>query len=149
MDYRVPRAAGGPGRRRAPSAWRCEAASAAYLWRFEALVAEARDAHPEHASSLLREALALWRGRPLAEFDEPFARIEGGRLEDLRLAAIEQRIEADLALGGEADLIGELEALIVENPTREKLRVDSCSRCTASTPGQVLLRDPQPQRRAG
>ena len=71
---------------------------------------------------MLREALALWRGRPLAEFDEPFARIEGGRLEDIRLAAIEQRIEADLALGGEADLIGELEALIVENPTRERLR---------------------------
>ena len=92
------------------------------LWRFEALVAEARDAHPEHASSLLREALALWRGRPLAEFDEPFAQIEGGRLEDLRLAAIEQRVEADLALGGEADLIGELEALIAENPTRERLR---------------------------
>jgi len=93
------------------------------LWRFEALVAEARDAHPEHASSLLREALALWRGRPLAEFDEPFAQIEGGRLEDLRLAAIEQRVEADLALGGEAELIGELEALIAENPTRERLRV--------------------------
>jgi len=92
------------------------------LRRFEALVAEARDAHPEHASSLLREALALWRGRPLAEFDEPFAQIEGGRLEDLRLAAIEQRVEADLALGGEADLIGELEALIAENPTRERLR---------------------------
>jgi len=92
------------------------------LRRFEALVAEARDAHPEHASSLLREALALWRGRPLAEFDEPFAQIEGGRLEDLRLAAIEQRIEAELALGCEADLIGELEALIAENPTRERLR---------------------------
>jgi DNA-binding SARP family transcriptional activator len=58
-----------------------------------------------------------------AEFDEPFAQVEGDRLEDIRLAAVEQRVEADLALGGEADLIGELEALIAENPTRERLRV--------------------------
>ena len=59
----------------------------------------------------------------LAEFaDEPFARVEAGRLEDLRLAALEERIEADLALGRHAELVGELEALIAEHPHRERLR---------------------------
>jgi DNA-binding SARP family transcriptional activator len=92
------------------------------LHQFERLVAEARSADPEHASRLLREALALWRGPPLAEFSEPFAQVEGGRLEDLRLAAIEERIGSDFALGRHADLIGELEVLIAEHPHRERLR---------------------------
>jgi DNA-binding SARP family transcriptional activator/class 3 adenylate cyclase len=92
------------------------------LVRFERLVAEAHGAEPERASRLLRDALALWRGPPLGEFDEAFARIEGGRLEDLRLAALEERIEADLALDRRAGLIGELEALIAEHPQRERLR---------------------------
>jgi DNA-binding SARP family transcriptional activator len=93
------------------------------LQRFERLVAEAHDADPARAASLLAEALALWRGPPLAElWEEPFARIEAGRLEDLRLAALEERIEADLALGRHAKLIGELEALIAEHPHRERLR---------------------------
>ena len=78
---------------------------------------------PARASSLLREALALWRGPPLAEFgEEPFARVEAGRLEELRLAALEERIEADLALGRHAELVGELEVLIAEHPQRERLR---------------------------
>ena len=78
---------------------------------------------PERASRVLHDALALWRGPALAEFAfEPFAQAEIGRLEDLRLAAVEERIEADLALGRHADLIGELEALIAENPYRERLR---------------------------
>ena len=69
------------------------------------------------------EALALWRGPALAEFgEEPFARVEAARLEDLRLAALEERIEADLALGRHAELVGELEALIAEHPHRERLR---------------------------
>ncbi len=72
---------------------------------------------------MLREALDLWRGPALAEFaNEPFAQIEGGRLDDLRVAALEERIEADLALGRHAELISELEALIASNPHRERLR---------------------------
>src|SRR5262245_11600545 len=69
------------------------------LLRFERLVTEARTADPERAAGLLREALKLWRGPALHEFGEPFFRIESGRLEDLRLAALEDRIEAELALG--------------------------------------------------
>ena len=90
--------------------------------RFERLVATARGVAPARAASLLREALNLWHGRPLAEFgDEPFVR-EGERLEGLRLAALEERIEADIALGRDTELIGELEALIAEHPHRERLR---------------------------
>src|SRR2546425_2907919 len=97
------------------------------LQRFERLLADGHEAlaqgDPERASAVLHEALALWRGPALAEFAfEPFAQAEIGRLEDLRLAAVEERIEADLALGRHADLIGELEALIAENPHRERLR---------------------------
>ncbi len=93
------------------------------LLRFESLVAEARKADLERASQLLREALELWRGPALAEFaSEPFARMEAGRLEGLRLVALEERIETDLALGRHADLIGELETLILEHPNRERLR---------------------------
>src|SRR5262249_12005825 len=71
---------------------------------------------------LLREALELWRGPAFEEFAEPFARLEGRRLEGLRLAATEDRIDADLALGRHHELVGELEALIGENPHRERLR---------------------------
>ena len=92
------------------------------LSRFERLTAEARTADAERASRLLREALELWRGPALAEFAEPFARVEAGRLEELRLAAVEDRIDADLALGRHADLIGELEVLVAEHAHRERLR---------------------------
>jgi DNA-binding SARP family transcriptional activator/class 3 adenylate cyclase len=93
------------------------------LMRFERLLSDARQADSERASRLLREALQLWRGEALAEFSsEPFARVEGARLQDLRLAALEERIEADLALGRHTELIGELEQLIVEHPHRERLR---------------------------
>jgi DNA-binding SARP family transcriptional activator len=61
--------------------------------RFERLVAKARNARPERASPLLREALGLWRGPALADFAEPFARVEGRRLDALRLTALEERIE--------------------------------------------------------
>ena len=77
---------------------------------------------PESATELLGEALALWRGPALAEFSEPFARHEGARLEELRLAALELRIEADLALGHHRDVVGELETLIAQHPLREHLR---------------------------
>jgi DNA-binding SARP family transcriptional activator/tetratricopeptide (TPR) repeat protein len=69
------------------------------------------------------EALSLWRGRPLADFAyERFAHSEIARLEDLRLACIEDRIEIDLAGGRDAALVGELETLVREHPLRERLR---------------------------
>lgn len=92
------------------------------LERFERSVAEAQNAQPEEASVLLRGALGLWRGTPLAELDVPFAHAAGVRLEEQRLAALEQRIDADLALGRHAQLVHELEGLIREHPLREHLR---------------------------
>ena len=71
----------------------------------------------------LRAALALWRGAPLADLAwEPFAQAEIVRLGELRLAALEDRIDADLALGRHGQLIGELEQLVVQQPLRERLR---------------------------
>jgi DNA-binding SARP family transcriptional activator len=95
--------------------------------RFERLLAEGRaalaDGGAERAAARLAEALALWRGPALAEFaSEPFAKPEGARLEDLRLAALEERIEADLACGRQADLAAELESLVARHPLREGLR---------------------------
>src|SRR5215211_968320 len=96
------------------------------LVRFERAVAEGRRALSQSdarkARELLGEALALWRGRALAEFSEPFARHEGARLEELRIAALESRIEADLVLGHHRDVVSELETLIAEHPLRERLR---------------------------
>jgi DNA-binding SARP family transcriptional activator len=93
------------------------------LDRFEQLVGEARSADPRAAAQKLRQALALWRGPPLADLEyEPFAQTEIARLEELRLAAVEQRIDADLATGSDAELVSELEALVVEHPLRERLR---------------------------
>jgi YVTN family beta-propeller protein len=97
------------------------------LDRFEALVAEGRRAlqagDPRVASDRLRRALALWRGPPLADFSyEPFAQREIGRLEEERLAALEDRIDADLALGEHAALVGELDASVHDHPLRERLQ---------------------------
>ncbi|HEU0248192.1 MAG TPA: BTAD domain-containing putative transcriptional regulator [Gaiellaceae bacterium] len=97
------------------------------LGRFERLVAEsdtaAATSDSARAAELLREALALWRGPPLAEFASvPFARAARARLEELRLGAVERRVEADLALGRHADLVGELETLVSQQPFRERLR---------------------------
>ena len=84
---------------------------------------EARGAEPPVAAERLREALALWRGPPLAEFAyEPWAQAEIGRLEELRLSALQDRIDADLALGRDAELVGELERLVAEHPLSERLR---------------------------
>jgi DNA-binding SARP family transcriptional activator len=81
------------------------------------------DGAPERAAELLREALGLWRGPPLADFAyESFAQAEIAHLEELRLTAIEQRIEAELALGHHAQEIGELESLVDQHPFRERLR---------------------------
>ncbi len=96
------------------------------LNRFERLAGEGRKAlaanAPERAAAHLREALALWRGAPLADLgDEPFAQVEIARLEELRIGLIEDRIEADLALGRHADVVTESEALIAAHPLRERL----------------------------
>ena len=80
-------------------------------------------ATPAVAAETLTEALELCRGPPLADFTyEPFAQNEIARLEELRLVALENRIEADLELGRHDALVGELEALVAEHPTRERLR---------------------------
>jgi DNA-binding SARP family transcriptional activator len=96
------------------------------LGRFERLTAEAdraRGLDDARAAGLLREALALWRGPPLADLAyEPFARAAVERLEELRLAALEEQVEAELALGRHAALVPELEALVAEQPLRERLR---------------------------
>ena len=92
------------------------------LHRFEWLVATARAEEPDQAARLLREGLALWRGAPLAELGDSFARAERARLEEQRLAALEQRIEAELALGRHAELVPELDGLVREQPLRERLR---------------------------
>ena len=91
--------------------------------RFETLVKKATRQGPAAAAETLRLALALWHGRPLADLREtPFVRTGAAQLEEDRLAALEARIEADLALGRHADLVGELESLIAEHPFRERLR---------------------------
>lgn len=94
------------------------------LLRFERLVEEAaRNTSPQTSARILREALDLWRGPALADLqDEPFAQPEIRRLEELRLVALERRIEADLALGRRSELVGELESLTRQHPYRESLR---------------------------
>jgi DNA-binding SARP family transcriptional activator/class 3 adenylate cyclase len=93
------------------------------LRRFERLVAEAGAAEAETRAQKLREALALWRGAPLADFAfESFAQGEINRFDELRLTVLEDRIDADLELGRHGELVGELEALVQEHPLRERLR---------------------------
>ena len=92
------------------------------LHRFEQLVAAARAEEAVQAARLLREGLALWRGAPLAELSDVFASPERAQLEEQRLAALEQRIQADLELGRHAELVPELEGLVRGHPLRERLR---------------------------
>ena len=94
------------------------------LDRFTALRAEAETASDAKSrSELLREALGLWRDAPLADLSaEPFAAKAVARLEELRLEALEQRVDAELALGRHASLVPELEALVAEHPYRERPR---------------------------
>ncbi|MGH3942370.1 MAG: BTAD domain-containing putative transcriptional regulator [Pseudonocardiaceae bacterium] len=93
--------------------------------RFEKLIHAGRNAlpgDPERAADLLLQGLALWRGEPLAEFGfELFAQAEIARLTELRIAAVEYRVEADLALGRHAALCGELSQAVLEHPLRERL----------------------------
>ena len=93
------------------------------LATFERVVHDARSLPAEARATALRDALDRWGGPPLADFTyEPFAQSEIGRLEELRLTAHEERIDADLELGGHAEVVGELESLIAERPLRERLR---------------------------
>src|SRR5262245_22811840 len=92
-------------------------------WRSEQLVRQARERPVGERAPLLREALLLWRGPALDEFAfEGFAEAETARLEELRETAREDRIESELELGLHADLVGELEAVVVRHPSRERLR---------------------------
>ena len=93
---------------------------------FEELTAQARhalaDGSAEAAGSLLREALGLWRGGAFEEFaDSDVAVAEADRLAELRLAAVEDRVEADLRLGRHRELVAELEGLVRAQPLRERL----------------------------
>jgi DNA-binding SARP family transcriptional activator len=90
--------------------------------RFELLLADARDASPAERRPLLLRALALWRGPPLAEFAfEAWAETEARRLDDLRLVAVEERIEADIELDRAAEVVAELDALARDKPLRERV----------------------------
>jgi DNA-binding SARP family transcriptional activator len=94
--------------------------------RFEGLTDKARRALAEGradaAASMLREALGLWRGQAFQEFlDSDVGAAESDRLADLRLVALEDRIEADLRLGRHRELVAELEGLVREQPLRERL----------------------------
>ena len=94
--------------------------------RFERLAGDGRRALAAGdaltAATTLREGLGLWRGDALADFVyEPFAQAEATRLEELRLATLEVRVEADLALGRHHDLVAELRRLVGEHPLRERL----------------------------
>src|SRR5262245_3892603 len=94
------------------------------LVRFERLATQAREAATAEARAKeLREALALWRGPALSDLAyEPFGAAESARLEELRLTAREDLLDAELELGRHGDLIPEIEALIAEHPFRERLR---------------------------
>ena len=97
------------------------------LGRFERLLAQGRQALGDGAAAEAAEtlglALELWRGPALADFRyEPFAQAEIARLDELRLVCLEERIEADLALGAGGELVGELQRLVGEHPLRERLR---------------------------
>ncbi len=100
--------------------------------RFERLVEQGRAAlagnAPGQAAAKLRAALELWRGQALADLaNGPGPRVEAARLEELRLGAMEDRIDSDLALGRHADVVSELEALVSVHPLRERL------------PGQLMI----------
>jgi DNA-binding SARP family transcriptional activator len=98
-------------------------AGALDLVEFERLLAQARTEPPEDRSRTLRGALALWGGPALADVAfERFAADEVRRLEELRLVANEERLESDLAAGGETDVVAELEGLVAHYPYRERLR---------------------------
>ena len=112
---------------RAPGYVLCVAPDELDVDRFRRLLDEGRGAlradEPERAAECLAAALAVWRGPPLADLDPGLSiDVELRRLEDLRLAAVEERIEAELALGRDGALVPELESLLTRFPLRERLR---------------------------
>jgi DNA-binding SARP family transcriptional activator len=91
--------------------------------RFERLLAHAREGDAARRAKLLREALALWRGPPLADFAyEPFVQDEARRLEELRVVALEDALASEVELGRHADVVPELESLVRQQPLRERPR---------------------------
>jgi DNA-binding SARP family transcriptional activator len=112
-------------------------AEATDVFRLERLVAEGRvqlaRRRPSDCVRLLSEAEGLWRGPAFSEVrDEPFARAEARRLEELRLLATETRMDAELTMGQHEAVTGELEALTSANPMRERLwsqRILALYRC--------------------
>jgi len=117
--------------------------------RFERLLQEGREAasdgNPALAASLLRRALALWRGQAYSEFAyEQFAHAEAERLDELRLVALEERLEAELALGRHAELLPELQSLATAHPMRERLQAQmmlGLYRCGRQTEALELYAD--------
>src|SRR3954453_10975775 len=117
--------------------------------RFERLVHDGADAladgRPADAATRLRDALALWRGPALADVAyEAFAQPEIARLEEARIDALERRIDADLALGRHADVVSELDALVVQHPLREHLRSQrmlALYRCGRQAEGLAAFRE--------
>ncbi|MEU8421633.1 BTAD domain-containing putative transcriptional regulator [Micromonospora sp. NPDC048835] len=93
-------------------------------YRFERLAEAGRralaDGDWHRAATVLREALELWRGPALA--DATGAAAQAARLDELRLTAVEDRVEADLALGADGALVAELRERVVAHPLRERLR---------------------------
>src|SRR5947207_10425431 len=94
--------------------------------RFEALLHRGKEelsgGHAKAASARLTEALVLWRGEPLADVDSSaLVETERRRLEELHLEVLEERIEADLAVGRQTQLVAELQSLVREHPLREGL----------------------------
>ena len=96
-------------------------------WRFEQIVDDGRRAlgsgDPEGAASTLRRGEALWRGAALSDFSyDSFARAHSFRLDELRIACVEDRIDAELELGEHVSLVAELKELVAAHPLRERLR---------------------------
>jgi YVTN family beta-propeller protein len=95
--------------------------------RFRTQLEEGRErlasGDPTGAEATIREALELWRGQPLADFTyDDFSQAEIARLDELRMSALEERFDAELALGRHGAVVAELEALVVTHPLRERLR---------------------------
>src|SRR2546430_14322970 len=91
--------------------------------RFKARLARPRTAPPEERSEILANALGMWRGPALADFSyEPFAQRAIAALEELRIQAIEDRVEADLSLRRGGALVAGLEGVIAGNPFPERPR---------------------------
>jgi WD40 repeat protein/DNA-binding SARP family transcriptional activator len=118
------------------------------LERFEALAADGEEAlasgDATAAAAAFRAADALWHGRALADLElEPFLRVEADRLEDLRLAGVEHRIDAELALGRHGNVVVELETVCAEHPYRERFRAQlmlALYRCGRQAEGLEVYR---------